>query len=85
MNNSRSGGVSQSPRYRWPLRRLLRLTVTAAVVEALLLVVRHLAPALAGLLRPMYWLVALGFGVAAWRATQVRHGADRRHHDRREL
>jgi hypothetical protein len=53
------------------------------VVEVMLAVVGHLAPAMKGLLRPVYIIVALSGAVSAWRAVRRRPKSERRRADRR--
>ena len=65
------------------LTRVLRLTTIAIVVEAALIAVGHWQPAMAGLLRSLYWVVGAVFFVMILRALRRRKGGDRRHEDRR--
>ena len=63
------------------VKRVVGLVVAALVVEAGLLFVVSLAPAVAVIMHPVYLLVAAAFGVAIWHAARRRE--DRRHGDRR--
>jgi heme A synthase len=63
------------------VRRVVGLIVAGLVVEAGLLVVVKLGPALAVIMHPVYLIVALAFGLAIWHASRRRE--DRRHSDRR--
>jgi len=63
------------------LRRVVGLVVSGLVVEAGLLFVVKLGPALAVIMHPVYVIVALAFGLAIWHASRRRE--DRRHGDRR--
>ena len=65
------------------LTRVLHLTAIAIVVEACLVAVAHLQPAMAGLFRSAYWLVGIVFAAMILRALRRRHGGDRRHAERR--
>jgi len=66
-----------------PLRtkRIVGLLVGGLVVEAALVAIVKLAPALAVIMRPVYVIVAILFGVAIWHSERRR--TDRRHGDRR--
>jgi len=63
------------------VRRVVGLVVAGLVVEAGLLVVVKLGPALAVIMHPVYVFVAVAFGLAIWHASRRRE--DRRHGDRR--
>ena len=63
------------------IRRVVGLVVSGLVVEAGLLFVVKLGPALAVIMHPVYVIVALAFGLAIWHASRRRE--DRRHGDRR--
>jgi len=63
------------------LRRVVGLVVSGLVVEAGLLFVVKLGPALAVIMHPVYVIVAVAFGLAIWHASRRRE--DRRHGDRR--
>jgi hypothetical protein len=63
------------------VRRVVGLVVSGLVVEAGLLFVVKLGPALAVIMHPVYVIVALAFGLAIWHASRRRE--DRRHGDRR--
>jgi hypothetical protein len=65
------------------LIRVVRLVTIAIVIEACLVAVAHLQPAMAGLFRSVYWLVGGAFLVAIVRAMRHRRHGDRRHADRR--
>jgi hypothetical protein len=62
---------------------VVRLVTIAIVIEACLVAVAHLQPAMAGLFRSVYWLVGGAFLLAIVRAMRHRKGGDRRHADRR--
>jgi len=62
------------------LTRAVSLAVTCLAVEASLVAFARSQPSMAGLFRPVYWIVALVFALAIG-----RHGLRRRSHgDRRE-
>jgi len=63
------------------IRRVVGLVISGLVVEAGLLFVVKLGPALAVIMHPVYVIVALAFGLAIWHASRRRE--DRRHGDRR--
>jgi len=63
------------------IRRVVGLVVSGLVVEAGLLFVVKLGPALAVIMHPVYVIVALAFGLAIWHASRRRE--NRRHGDRR--
>jgi len=63
------------------VRRGVGLVVSGLVVEAGLLFVVKLGPALAVIMHPVYVIVAVAFGLAIWHASRRRE--DRRHGDRR--
>jgi len=63
------------------VRRVVGLVVSGLVVEAGLLFVVKLGPALAVIMHPVYVIVAFAFGLAIWHASRRRE--DRRHGDRR--
>jgi hypothetical protein len=62
--------------------RVLRIIAGAAVVEAALLLVVKLSPAMEGLLSAATAIVVVSFGIAAWHAAKEREG-DRRSEERR--
>jgi hypothetical protein len=53
------------------------------VVEVGLYILTILGPALAGLVRPVYFIVAIIAAGTVWHALRRRVGHDRRHGDRR--
>lgn len=59
------------------------LTVAGLAVEAALFAVARLAPAMAGLMRPLYAGVGGVLAYALWHAAHARRGGDRRRQDRR--
>ena len=63
------------------IRRVVGLVISGLVVEAGLLFVVKLGPALAVIMHPVYVIVAVAFGLAIWHASRRRE--DRRHGDRR--
>jgi len=65
--------------------RMLRVVLAGVALEAILLGIAQIAPALRLLVRPLYVLLAVGVLVAVWQAARKkRTGHDRRHSDRRE-
>jgi protein-S-isoprenylcysteine O-methyltransferase Ste14 len=67
---------------RW--RRIAVITGIAVVVELALMFVARLAPAMAGLMRPAYVLVAVIAVLMLWNAWRRRDGSDRRQDERRD-
>lgn len=66
------------------LVRVVRLLAIAIAMEVSLAVIANRAPALAGLIRPAYFVVGGAFVVGAWYAARTRSpGGDRRSTDRR--
>jgi len=63
--------------------RILRLALGLIVIEAGLVIVGHVAPAMRALIRPVYLIVVLVFAVAMLQAARGRNGDDRRHGERR--
>ena len=63
--------------------RVLRLAIGLIVIEAGLAIVTYMAPAMRGLVRPVYFIVALVFAGAIVHGARGRHGDDRRHGERR--
>lgn len=63
-------------------RRIVALVAGGLVVEAALLGVVKLAPAMAVIMQPVYLVVAILFALAIWHGGRRR--ADRRHGDRRQ-
>jgi hypothetical protein len=73
------------PSERAYVTRIVRFVVTLVVIELLLFVIAKLAPAMATLFRPVYWIVAALFVVPIWHAARKRApGHDRRQADRRD-
>ena len=73
------------------LKRIALLIISAVTVEAILFGTATMGPALAGLIRPGYVVVAIAFAAAIWHAARRRPGQqrrqppdDRRDGDRRE-
>jgi hypothetical protein len=68
-----------------PLRtkRIVGLIIGGLAVEAVLLAIVELSPALRVLMRPVYVIVAILFGLAIWHSERRR--TDRRHGDRRHV
>jgi hypothetical protein len=62
-------------------KRVVGLVIAGLVVEAGLLFVVKLGPALAVIMHPVYVVVAVLFGLAIWHSSRRR--TDRRHDDRR--
>jgi hypothetical protein len=65
------------------LIRVLILIAIAVVLEVALFSVGRVAPAIAGLMRPVYWVVGGLFAFAIGHASRQRATGDRRHSDRR--
>ena len=74
--------VADAERHRW--RRVILLVLLGLVIEAGLFSVARMAPAMAGLIRPMYAAVAGVLLFAVWNAARRRQGQDRRQADRRQ-
>jgi membrane protein implicated in regulation of membrane protease activity len=72
---------SLDPR-RW--RRIAVLGALALVIEMALMFVARLTPAMAGLMRPAYVLVAVIAILMGWQASRRREGSDRRQDERRD-
>jgi hypothetical protein len=68
---------------RTHVRRLVRIAAGVVLMEAVLVLVAFLAPALRVLLRPVYVVVALLGLLSAWHAAWRRTRGDRRHENRR--
>lgn len=65
------------------VKRVLRIVIGGLVIEVLLALIAHFAPAVAGLMRPVYWIVALICLVGIAHALRKRSGRDRRVKERR--
>jgi fatty acid desaturase len=65
------------------MKRVLRIVIGGVVIEVLLAVLAHFAPAAAALIRPVCWIVAVIclFGIV--HALKHRTGHDRRVSERR--
>ena len=63
--------------------RVLKLAIGLIVIEAGLVFVGYLTPAVRALLRPVYFVVALSFAIAIIHGARGRNGDDRRHEQRR--
>ena len=63
--------------------RIFWIVVITVLVEVGLYIVVYLGPAMAGLMRPVYYTVAAIGAVTIWHALRRRVGHDRRHADRR--
>jgi hypothetical protein len=74
--------VAEAKHHRW--RRIVLLILLGIVIEAGLFGVARMAPAMAGLIRPMYAAVAGVLSYGIWNAARRRRGQDRRQADRRE-
>ncbi len=62
-------------------KRIVALVGGGLVVEAVLLAIVKLSPALAVIMHPIYLIVALLFGLTIWHSERRR--VERRHGDRR--
>ena len=65
------------------VRRVLRIVIGGVIIEVALALLAHFAPAVAGLLRPIYWIVAAICLIGIAHALRKRSGHDRRVKDRR--
>jgi hypothetical protein len=65
------------------MKRVLRIVIGGVVIELALALLAHLAPAAAGLIRPVYWIVAGICLVGIAHALRKRSGHDRRTGQRR--
>jgi hypothetical protein len=66
------------------LARVVRYVAALLVIELALFALARLAPAMATLFRPAYFVVAALFAVPIWHASRARSpGHDRRQEDRR--
>ena len=63
--------------------RIFWIVLITVVVEVGLYVVTTLGPAMTGLVRPVYYIVAVVAAGTVWHALRRRVGHDRRHGDRR--
>jgi uncharacterized membrane protein len=63
--------------------RIFWIVLITVVVEVLLYILTILGPALDGLVRPVYIIVAVVAVLTVWHALRRRVGHDRRHGDRR--
>ena len=73
------------PADRARLTRVMSLAVICLLVEASLVAIARLQPSMAGLFRPVYWIVAMVFALAIGRgALRRRAHGDRRETDRRD-
>jgi hypothetical protein len=68
-------------RHRW--RRVTLLAMAGVAGEIALYVLAKHAPAMAGLIRPLYVTLAAVLAYQIWHAAQRRQGHDRRQVDRR--
>ncbi|HXT14853.1 MAG TPA: hypothetical protein VN706_04445 [Gemmatimonadaceae bacterium] len=64
-------------------RRIIIIAVITVIVEGALFAIARIAPALAGLIRPVYLVVLACTAITGWHALRRRPGHDRRHSDRR--
>jgi len=64
-------------------RRIATVLITTIVVEVGLVALAHFAPAMRGLIRPVYFIVLLVGAFSFWHAVRPRTGQDRRHGERR--
>lgn len=62
---------------------MLRIVIGGVVIELALAIVAHLAPAVAALMRPVYWIVAVICLIGIAHAWRKRSGHDRRVRKRR--
>jgi hypothetical protein len=75
--------VPDGERHRW--RRFALLACVGIVAEAALFGVARRAPAMAGLIRPLYAAVGAVLAYFLWHAAQQRRGKDRRQEQRRNV
>ncbi len=73
----------RTPNAAAPVRRALHLVIVLVVLEAAAYVIGRMAPAMAGLMRPIYVLLLVSFAFPIWHASRHRTGHDRRHSERR--
>jgi len=73
--------LAEAERHRW--RRVILLVLAAIALEGALIALARLAPAMAGLVRPLYAAVAAVLLYIIWHAARRRRGQDRRQADRR--
>jgi hypothetical protein len=69
--------------HRW--RRITLLVLGLLVIEAGLMVVSRMAPAMSGLMQPVFWIVAIVGLVLIARSSRRREGSDRRQDERRDV
>lgn len=74
--------MAEAERHRW--RRVAALALLGIAIEGALFGIARLAPAMAGLMRPLYAAVAGVLAFSLWHAAQARRGGDRRRRDRRQ-
>lgn len=73
--------MAEDARHRW--RRVALLALLGVAIEAALFGIARLAPAMAGLMRPLYAAVGGVLAFSLWHASQARRGKDRRRQERR--
>ncbi len=66
------------------VQRMLRFVIGGVLIELALALLAHFAPAAAGLIRPVYWIVAAICLVGIAHALRKRSGRDRRVKRRRK-
>jgi len=69
---------------RMHLWRAARTLAFGVVIEVALIVLADQAPAMASLIRPLYWVIGVIFVIGIFNELKTRSGGDRRHGDRRE-
>ncbi|MGH7617095.1 MAG: hypothetical protein ACREPM_07705 [Gemmatimonadaceae bacterium] len=74
--------MADAGEHRW--RRVAGLALTGVAIEAALFVLARRAPAMAGLVRPLYAAVAAVLVYTLWHTAHARRGRDRRREDRRD-
>jgi hypothetical protein len=74
--------VDEAAKYRW--RRVITLALIGIMAEGALFILSRVAPAMAGLIRPLYAAVAAVLLFNLWHSARRRGpGLDRRRGDRR--
>lgn len=63
--------------------RVLKLAIGLILIEAGLVLIGYISPAMRALLRPVYFVVALVFAIAIIHGARGRNGDDRRQEERR--
>lgn len=64
--------------------RAARALLIGVIIEGALVYLANRAPAMASLIRPLYWVLGAIFLYGAFNALRTRSGTDRRRGDRRD-